>query len=144
MNNDFPSIYLLAPLFGWLAAHAVKYVLQLIKSGGKAKSLGIFMRAGGMPSSHTAVMTALATVICVRQGVGSAVFGLCVTVAAIIMYDAVNVRRSVGEQADVLKKVAVNTNNNKQFYVAYGHTITEVVVGVIVGLAVGFIMLQIL
>jgi acid phosphatase family membrane protein YuiD len=143
-NNNWLSIYLLAPLFGWLVAHIVKFVLTLIASGGKVRDPGIFLRAGGMPSSHSAVIIATLTVIGARQGVGSAIFGLGVAVAAIIMYDAVNVRRSVGEQGDVLRKVAAHTKVEQPFFTAYGHSFTEVVGGIIVGLFVGWILLQIL
>jgi acid phosphatase family membrane protein YuiD len=125
-------------------AHIVKFVLTLIASGGKVHDPGIFLRAGGMPSSHSSVIIATLTVIGARQGVGSAVFGLGVAVAAIIMYDAVNVRRSVGEQGDVLRKVAAHTKVDQRFFTAYGHSFTEVVGGVVVGLLVGWVLLQIL
>lgn len=144
MNNEFPSIYLLAPLFGWFAAHLAKFLLTLVASGGKEKSLGIFFRAGGMPSSHSAVMIATLTVIAGSQGVGSALFGLGVAVTAIILYDAINVRRSVGEQGDVLRKLADESKVETTFFTAYGHSLTEVVAGGIVGALVGWILLQIL
>lgn len=144
MNNSWVSIYLLAPLFGWLVAHIVKFAITFIGSGGKVHDAGIFLRAGGMPSSHSSVIVATLTVIGARQGVGSAIFGLGVAVAAIIMYDAVNVRRSVGEQGDVLRKVAAHTKVEQRFFTAYGHSFTEVVGGVVVGLAVGWALLQIL
>lgn len=144
MNSGFWSIYWLAPLLGWLFAHIVKFLLTLIASGGKEKSLKIFLRAGGMPSSHTAVIVATLTVIGARQGVDTALFGLGVAVAGIIIYDAVNVRRSVGEQGDVLRRVAAHTKVDDGFYTAYGHTLPEVIGGGIVGLLVGWALLQIL
>lgn len=144
MNNEFPSIYLIAAVVGWFAAHLVKFLLTLLASGGREKDLGIFFRAGGMPSSHSAVMLAVLTVIAVRQGVGSAVFGLGVAITGIILYDAVNVRRSVGEQGDVLRKLADQGKIETTFFTAYGHSLTEVVVGGIVGGLVGWLLLQIL
>ncbi len=144
MNNEFPSIYLLALIAGWFAAHLVKFLLTLVASGGREKDLGIFFRAGGMPSSHSAVMLAILTVICARQGVGSAVFGLGVAITGIILYDAVNVRRSVGEQGDALRKLADHSKVDAKFFTAYGHSITEVVVGGMVGVLVGWLLLQIL
>jgi len=144
MSNDFPSIFLLAPFFGWFIAHVVKFVLTLVSSGGREKSLKIFFRAGGMPSSHTSVMVATLVVIGASEGVGSALFGLGVAVTSIIIYDALNVRRAVGEQGDVLRKVAAHTKVDDRFRIAYGHTGPEVVGGAIVGLLVGWILLQIL
>lgn len=142
--NSWLSVYLLAPVFGWLAAHIVKFLLTLVASGGKEKGLGIFLRAGGMPSSHSAVVIAVLTVIGARQGVGSPLFGLAFAFAAIVIYDALNVRRSVGEQGDVLRKVVAHTKVEQNFFTAYGHTLPEVVGGVVVGLLVAFVMLQIL
>lgn len=142
--NNWVSIYTLAPLLGWFSAHLVKFLIALIASGGKDRDLGVFVRAGGMPSSHTAVMFATTVVIGARQGVGSAIFGLAVAVTAIIIYDALNVRRSVGEQGDVLRKVVAHTKVDDRFMVAYGHTLPEVIGGALVGLAVAYILLQIL
>lgn len=144
MENSWFSIYLMALLFGWLTAHIVKFVITLFASGGKQHSLSIFVKAGGMPSSHTAIVVAMLTVIGARQGVGSAIFGLAATLAVIVIYDALNVRRSTGEQADVLRKVAAHTKVDARFYTAYGHTWPEVVGGVAVGLAVAYVLLQIL
>lgn len=144
MQSDFVSVYWVAPLVGWFTAHVIKFLLTLFASGGKEKSLRIFLRAGGMPSSHTAVMLATLTVIAARQGIGSAIFGLGVAVTAIIMYDAVNVRRSVGEQGDVLRRVVAHTKVEDGFHTAYGHSLPEVIGGVIVGLSVGWVLLQIL
>ncbi len=144
MNNEFPSIYLVAPLIGWFAAHLVKFLLTLVASGGREKNLGIFFRAGGMPSSHSAVMLAILTVIAARQGVGSAVFALGVTITGVILYDAVNVRRSVGEQGDALHKLADHNKVETQFFTAYGHSLTEVAVGGTIGILVGWLLLQIL
>lgn len=138
------SIYVLAPLLGWFCAHIVKFAIALIKSKGKEIDWGIFFKAGGMPSSHSAVMIATLTVIGAKQGVDSAIFGLGVAVTAVLIYDALNVRRSVGEQGDVLLKVARELKVSKRFFIAYGHTFTEVIGGILVGLIVGVALLQIL
>jgi len=143
-SSGWLSIYVLAPLIGWLAAHLVKFVLTFVSSGGKVKKLSIFFKAGGMPSSHSSVMVATLTVIGARQGVGSAIFGLGIALAAIVIYDAINVRRSVGEQGDALRKVAAHTNTDVRFFTAYGHTFAEVLGGVAVGLLTGWLLLQIL
>ena len=144
MNNDFPSIYVLAPLVGWFVAHLAKFVINLVVSGGREKDLRVFFRAGGMPSSHTAVMVTTLTVLGGTQGIGSPIFGLAVAVTAIIIYDALNVRRSVGELGDVLRKVVAHTKVEDRFRIAYGHTGPEVIGGLIVGLLCGYVLLQIL
>lgn len=144
MNNDFPSIYVLAPFLGWFFAHVVKFIVTLVASGGREKSLRIFFRAGGMPSSHTSVMVSTVVVLAGVQGVGAPIVGLGVALTALVIYDAINVRRSVGEQGDVLRKVAAHTKVEDRFRIAYGHTGPEVIGGAIVGLIVGYVLLQIL
>lgn len=138
------SIYVVAPILGWFFAHVVKFLIAFTRSGGKKTDWGIFFKAGGMPSSHSAVMIATLTVIGAREGIDSALFGLGVAVTAVLIYDALNVRRSVGEQGDVLLKVARELKVSKGFFIAYGHTVAEVVGGVLVGLLVGLGLLQIL
>lgn len=138
------SIYLIAPLLGWFVAHAVKFVRLWVKSGGKEKDLSIFLRAGGMPSSHTAVMVATLTVVGAREGLDSALFGLGVAVTAVIIYDSLNVRRSVGEQGTILLKMLADTKSKDTFFAAQGHTFTEVIGGFVVGVLVGLALLQIL
>jgi hypothetical protein len=144
MSSVWVSIYVLAPAIGWLSAHIAKFLITFITSGGKVRKLSIFFKAGGMPSSHSSVMAATLAVIGVRQGVDSAIFGLTVALTAIIIYDAVNVRRSVGEQGDALRKVAAHANVDARFFTAYGHTFAEVLGGIAVGLLTGWVLLQIL
>ena len=136
MKSSIVSIYIFAPLLGWLAAHIVKFVIALTK--GK-HDLRIFFRSGSMPSSHTAVIIALATVIACREGLASVSFGIIATLGAIVIFDSLNVRRAVGEQGEVLA-----TLTKKSFFSAKGHTPTEVIVGACVGLVVGILLLQIL
>lgn len=144
MSNDFSSLYIVAPLVGWFMAHLAKFILTIIVSGGKEKDIKIFFRPGGMPSSHTAVMAATLGVIAGTEGIGSPIFGLALAVTAIVMYDALNVRRSVGELGDVLRKVTAHTKIDDRFRIAYGHTGPEVVAGALLGLLCAWALLQIL
>lgn len=138
MKTNWLSVYLLAPTIAWLFAQALKAALDL--SNKRVKSKESMFRSGGMPSTHSAAVVALLTVIGARLGTDSPLFALAFILAAIVMYDAINVRRSVGEQADVLAEVA----KGKRFYVAYGHTVKEVAVGATLGLLVALAVLQIL
>ncbi len=136
MKNSVVSIYILAPLLGWLAAHVVKFGIGVVRG---RFDLRIFFQSGSMPSSHTAVVVSLATVIGVCEGFGSALFGIVATFGAIVVFDALNVRRAVGEQGAVLK-----TLTKKSFFMAKGHTVAEVVVGAAIGVTIGYALLQIL
>lgn len=138
------SIYLVAPLLGWFLAHTIKVAINMVKSDGKNMHLSTFFKSGGMPSAHSSVTVATLTVIGAREGVDSAIFGLATVVTAIVIYDALNVRRSVGEQGDLLKQLRDKLKVNKGFFSARGHTAAEVFAGVLLGLVTGALLLQIL
>jgi uncharacterized protein len=134
INNDSWA-YLAAPLAGWIAAQSIKFVLTLRKNG---ITWSDTIQSGGMPSSHTAFMVSLSTIIGIGQGFLSALFALSAGVTAIVLYDALGVRRTTGEQTDAIKKIAskakitVDLADN-----ARGHTPIEVMGGIIVGLVTG-------
>lgn len=142
--DSWVSIYWLAPLAGWFTAHVIKFGLEVVRSGGKNASIAIFFESGGMPSSHSAVIVATLVVIGVEQGINSPVFGLAATIASIVIFDALNVRRSVGEQGEVLKRIAKDLKVKQGFTLSRGHTPLEVVAGSVVGAAVALVLLQIL
>jgi hypothetical protein len=123
----------------WLAAQLVKVAIAAIKGDPRGMKT-TFLSSGNMPSSHSAITIALLVVIATLQGVNSAAFGIIFVVTSIVIYDALNVRRAVGEQGEVLKTLA----KGKSFYTAMGHRPTEVIVGIGVGVAVAVILLQIL
>jgi len=142
--DSWLSIYLVAPLLGWFFAHTAKVIVNMVKSDNKRMHLSTFFKSGGMPSAHSAVTVATLTVIGAKEGIESAIFGLATVVTVIVIYDALNVRRSVGEQGDLLRQLRDKLKINKSFFSARGHTATEVSAGIILGLAVGLILLQIL
>ena len=94
--------------------------------------------SGGMPSSHSASVCAMATIIGLREGVGSAIFGFAVLFALIVMYDALKVRRSSGEQGAALVQLIKEQKSKIGLpRVAKGHTPLEVALGGLLGVAVG-------
>jgi len=92
-----------------------------------------------MPSAHSASVVALLVVIGLIDGVGSAVFGLAALFAAVVMYDAVMVRRSSGEQGAALVELIreLKRPSKTPIHVAKGHTPLEVLGGIAVGAIVG-------
>lgn len=102
------------------------------------------MGAGGMPSSHSAVVIALATMIGRSQGVNSPIFALSLIFALVVMYDAAGVRRETGKQAHLLNEI-VNTPGlssvevKEKLVEAVGHTPVQVFAGAIIGFSVGVI-----
>lgn len=135
------SPYILAAAFSWVVAQGLKYIIASIK-GRKLHSLRQLYLSGSMPSAHSASVIALLVVIGLKDGVGSAVFGLALLFAAVVMYDAVMVRRSSGEQGVALRGLfhELKLDPVAPFRTAKGHTPREVVGGAVVGLVVGLVV----
>lgn len=131
------SAYFIAAGLAFALAQLIKYVLNR-----RAQGLGgwrqLYM-SGRMPSGHTATMTALATVVAVRDGVESGLFAVTAVIALITAYDSMMSRRSAGEQGLALRKLLEKSPFSKDPmpYVALGHKPLEVVAGALLGLALG-------
>jgi acid phosphatase family membrane protein YuiD len=135
------SPYVLAPLFAWIVAQGLKYVFASIK-GKKFGSLRQLYLSGSMPSAHSATVIALVVVIGLKDGIESSIFGLALLFAAVVMYDAVMVRRSSGEQGAALRGLfhTLKVDPVAPFRTARGHTPREVVGGIVVGVVVGLVL----
>lgn len=137
MKNSYA--YFLAPLIAWVIAQVAK---NLINSNGKRSGGPIekYLRTGGMPSAHSAVVMALAAVIFTREGF-SELFAVVVWVAAITIYDALVARRSIGEQGVALLGLLKNsTVKGVPPRVAMGHKPLEALAGALIGIGVGVIV----
>lgn len=130
------SAYLLAALIAWITAQALKFLLIAIKSK-SFDDVSWLYRSGNMPSAHTAIMMSLVGSIGYIDGVDSPIFALALAVTAIIAYDAMQVRRASGEQGiellKLLKKAKIKANPHH----ALGHKPLEVLVGGVLGVAIG-------
>ncbi len=94
-----------------------------------------------MPSAHSATVVAVTTIIGLEEGFSSAIFGLAVTFAGVVMYDAVMVRRSVGEQgASIQQLIKESKSKVKLPRAAKGHTPLEVLVGSVLGVIIGVVV----
>ena len=98
-----------------------------------------------MPSSHSAVVTGLATMIGKSEGINSPIFALSVVFAFVVMYDAAGIRRAAGKQAKILNKIIetpglTGIQVSEKLVEVLGHTPTQVLVGAIIGIIVGFIL----
>jgi len=140
MVNCELSPYLIAVAVAWLGAHIIKYAIGSFNKEKPKLRFYIFM-SGGMPSSHTATVSAMATVIGMRDGVGSGLFGLAVLFALIVMYDAMKVRRSSGEQGEAIKSlIKTSSSDIKEPRVSKGHTPVEVFFGLVFGIIIGTVV----
>lgn len=144
LNNHVLFIILL----GWFVAQAIKIPIHRIVE--HEWDLTRFFGSGGMPSSHSSMVTAGTVAIGVLQGFDSPIFALAVAFAMIVMYDAAGVRRETGTQAavinQILKDVLINGKqiSDEELKELVGHTPLEVACGAITGLLVATVYLVIL
>lgn len=134
--------YLIVPFATWFFIQLFKLIYDLVTT--KKFNFKRILGAGGMPSSHSAVVVSLATMIGKSQGVTSPIFGLAVIFAFIVMYDAAGVRRAAGKQAKLLNKIIETPGLSgvevtERLQEVLGHTPTQVFVGALIGLIVGLI-----
>ena len=134
--------FILVPMAVWFFIQLFKLIYDLVTT--KKFNFKRILGAGGMPSSHSAVVTSLATMIGINQGVGSPIFAISAIFAFVVMYDACGVRRAAGKQAKILNEI-VNTPGlsdlevSEKLQEALGHTPVQVGVGALIGILIGFI-----
>ncbi|MGD1903946.1 MAG: divergent PAP2 family protein [Geitlerinemataceae cyanobacterium] len=124
-------------------AQLSKLLVSLLQHG--QLDLRVLVGSGGMPSSHSALVTALAVAIGRTEGWQSSAFAIATTFAFIVMYDAAGVRQAAGKQAKVLNQIVdelFQENpqlNEEKLKELLGHTPFQVIVGAILGGAVACI-----
>ena len=134
--------YLIVPFATWFFIQLFKLIYDLVTT--KKFNFKRILGAGGMPSSHSAVVVALCTMIGKNYGTNSAIFGLSIVFAFVVMYDAAGVRRAAGKQAKLLNKIVQTPGLSgvevtERLQEVLGHTPTQVFVGAFIGLIVGLI-----
>lgn len=135
--------YLYTPFLLWFCIQLFKVIWDLVTT--KKFNFKRILGAGGMPSSHSAVVTSVATLIGKYEGITTPLFALSVIFAFIVMYDAAGIRRAAGKQASLLNKI-VNTPGLTKLQVqerlveALGHTPTQVLVGALIGIIAGLLI----
>ena len=146
MNNFISFIqnkYIYVPFLLWFSIQLFKVIYDLITT--KKFNFKRVLGAGGMPSSHSAVVTGLATLIGKDEGVGSPMFAISFIFALVVMYDACGVRRAAGKQAALLNKIVetpglTNIEVSERLVEVLGHSPTQVFVGAVIGLVAGLIL----
>ena len=133
---------LIAVLVGWLVAQALKIPTEYLRS--RRWMWAMFFAAGGMPSSHSALMVAGTLAIGLYHGFDNPLFGIAIAVTMIITHDAAGVRRQAGKHAErinVLFEELLKGHmlNEKELKEVIGHTPLEVIGGIILGFAVAII-----
>ncbi len=145
--NDFIAFlqnkYIYTPFFLWFGIQLFKLIYDLVTT--KKFNFKRIIGAGGMPSSHSAVVASLATLIGREEGVGTPLFALAFIFALVVMYDACGVRRAAGKQAALLNKLIetpglTGVQVSEKLVEVLGHTPVQVFVGALIGVVVGLIV----
>lgn len=132
-------------MLAWFMAQSIKVVLNFFVE--RKWDLRILFASGGMPSSHTALCTALTTSVALCHGVADSLFPVCLGFSLIVMYDAIGVRRHAGMQAEVLNIVVEylfqgHPISQKKLKELLGHTPSQVLAGAVLGIVVACVCCQ--
>lgn len=125
----------------WLSAQILKTITSYLKHG--TLKFERLVGAGGMPSSHTALVVSLAWAVGLHDGFDSSLFAVSVVLAGIVMYDAAGVRRAAGKQAKVINKLVrqlrvEHTVHDITLKELLGHSPIEVFAGAALGIAIAY------
>lgn len=135
--------YIIVPIAIWFGIQLFKLIYDLVTT--KQFNFRRIMGAGGMPSSHSAVVTSLATLIGKYEGFETSLFAIALIFACVVMYDAAGVRRAAGKQAKLLNKIVQTPGLSKvevseKLVEALGHTPIQVIVGALIGIVCGIVL----
>jgi len=145
VKDIFGNYLIVAPAVAWLAAQIIKVFTGMFDKR-KFSLRTLLFSNGGMPSSHSAAVCALATGCVIKFGFSSFECAMSGIFAMIVMIDASGVRYETGEQAKVINKIAreifsgrpedINTGLKE----LVGHTPFQVLMGAALGILIGILM----
>ncbi|TEA99311.1 hypothetical protein BU174_04890 [Lactococcus cremoris] len=134
---------LLTAIVSWALAQLIKIGIELIRT--HRINWQLVFATGGMPSSHSSLVVALATATGLRQGFESPLFAIATVLAFVVLYDAQGIRRQAGNQARIINRMLQNVENagikvDKNLKELLGRTPIQVVGGTVLGIIVALIM----
>ncbi len=134
---------LVAAVLAWFIGQFLKFPLEYLLN--KQWNWGIIISAGGMPSSHSALVTAVTLSIGLQVGFNSPLFALAAAVSMIVIYDAAGVRRQAGIHAERINEMMKTFLESHQFpedelKEVLGHTPFEVISGVLLGILISLLL----
>jgi uncharacterized protein len=126
--------YPAAPILGYLAAGGLKFAVNCVRERRLALDL---VGLGGLPSTHTSIVTTTATLVALREGPGGPAFAIALTLAMVVVIDALDLRRKVGLHAGTLRRLFPDDEACARLRERIGHSPVEVLAGAVTGLACG-------
>jgi len=129
----------ISTMLGWILGQLIKMPVEYLRH--KRWDWTLLLSAGGMPSSHSALMTAVTTSIGLNVGWGSPLFALALAITGVVVYDATGVRRQAGFHAERINQIArellklkkLEENDASYLREIIGHTPGEAAAGVLFG-----------
>ncbi len=143
IGNILDNSVLLVAVVACLVAQASKLVVELVKN--HKVDIRALVTTGGMPSAHSAFVTALATGVGQAVGWSSPEFAIATIFAIIVMYDAAGVRQAAGKQARILNQMVDELFSDKHEFnedrlkELLGHTPFQVIVGSLLGVTISWL-----
>ncbi|MEA3305476.1 MAG: divergent PAP2 family protein [Candidatus Omnitrophota bacterium] len=136
---NFKFSVILIIVIAWLTAQSLKVLIGVFRE--KKFNFKWFVGTGGMPSSHAAMVSALATSVGLETGFTSPSFAIAFVFAVVVLFDAQGVRRASGEQAEALNKILDDIYwkrgiKEERLRELLGHTPIEVLAGIAIGILV--------
>ena len=142
MRDFLENKFLIVPFIVWCCIQLFKFITDFVIN--RKPNFRRLFGAGGMPSSHSAVVATLTTLIGKEYGLGNGIFAVSFVFSLIVMYDAAGVRRAAGKQAHLLNKIIetpglTGVEVQERLVEVLGHTPLQVIVGAIIGITVGLL-----
>lgn len=139
MNELLTNVPLLAALVATFVAQVLKVLLVLLAE--RRLALDRMLDTGGMPSSHSAAVSALAISLGVIHGWGSPAFAISAVLGSVVMYDATGIRRAAGRHAEMINELVKELGHlfdegfqPQVLKTLLGHTYPQVIVGALIGI----------
>ncbi len=143
IGDIFDNRVLMIALAACLIAQGIKLVIDVIRN--RKLNVQVFVTTGGMPSAHSAFVTALAAGVGQTMGWQTPEFALAIVFAIIVMYDAAGVRQAAGKQARILNQMIDELFDEKHEFSQdrlkelLGHTPFQVIVGSVLGVTISWL-----
>ncbi len=141
------NYYILIPLLALISAQTIKFVIESIKAH-KLKWARWFNGSGGMPSSHTTLVSSITTIVGLTEGFNSLLFAVCICFGLIVAYDAMGLRKESGKQAAALNTIMDELVEHpdkihyRKLKEELGHNPSEVLAGLFFGSLFSLLMIQ--
>ncbi len=134
-------VYAVTPLLTWTLVGPIKFLINSARTRRWAFDL---VGNGGFPSNHSAVVTSMATMIALREGISHPAFGVAVTLAVIVMIDADSLRQHVGKHAEHINALDAGRVEGKPLRERMGHTKIEICGGIVTGILIALAISRLL